>query len=171
LGTYGRNREDISKNVGLIKSVDNGRTWIEDDGGFKENYAGYFGVSSNGMTVYVSNHDWGIFVSEDGGDSWLERDLSSYVYSPVVDPVDSKRVIYGSENDLYITQDGFNSFQKVIDRPSRDSKHVSDVVFAPSDPNIVYAVMVGYDLYKSTDSGGAFTKLLNLRDDVLNKIP
>jgi hypothetical protein len=84
-----------------------------------------------------------------------------------VDPTDSKRALFGAENDLFLTEDGFESYNKIVNRPARDSKHASDIVFAPSDPSVVYAIMVGLDLYKSTDSGNTFTKLLNLRDDVL----
>ena len=59
-----------------------------------------------------------------------------------------------------------NSDKKIVDIPGEN--HVTDIVFSPTEPSIVYAIGVGYDLYKSTDSGESFTKIVNLRTDVLN---
>ena len=69
-----------------------------------------------------------------------------------------------------MTTDGFDTQRKVEDRPEQDSKDFYDIVFAPSDSSVVYAIAVGYDFYKSTDSGESFEKLTNFREDVLNKI-
>ena len=43
-----------------------------------------------------------------------------------------------------------------------------DLVFAPSNPSIVWAITQGYVLYKSTNGGASFTQSSNLRDEVLN---
>ena len=52
-----------------------------------------------------------------------------------------------------------------------EGRHPADIVIVPSDSNIVYVIDIGYDLYKSVDGGKTFTKLVNLREDVLNEIP
>jgi photosystem II stability/assembly factor-like uncharacterized protein len=46
-----------------------------------------------------------------------------------------------------------------------------DIVFAPSDPSVVYAATEGYLLYKSTDAGATWTLMANIRAEVLNDIP
>jgi photosystem II stability/assembly factor-like uncharacterized protein len=171
LGTYGRDQKGSPRSVGIIKSDDNGKTWLAVGEKIRELVVGYFGVSSDGRTIYASSSKLGIWVSEDGGSNWDQRNVRGYIYIPVVDPANSERVFFGTGNDLSLTEDGFKTGKKVITGSIRDTKHFSDVVFAPSDPKTVYAIAVGYDLYKSTDSGETFTKLGNLRQDVLNKVP
>jgi hypothetical protein len=79
--------------------------------------------------------------------------------------------------DVVLSTDGLNSFNSVISLERIGDKHVSDIVFAPSDPNIVYVIFTGaldnpgYDFYKSVDGGNSFSKIANLREDVLRVIP
>lgn len=46
-----------------------------------------------------------------------------------------------------------------------------DIVFAPSDPSVVYAATEGYLVYRSADAGATWTLMANVRRDVLNAIP
>lgn len=170
LGTYGRDNRDRDKNIGVLKSGDKGRNWMVAGERYRSRMAGYFAISSDGRVVYVSKNDYGVIVSEDGGESWSELNLNNYIYTPAVDPQDSKRVFFGIGNDLYVTNDGFRTSNRLTSRTSRETVHFSDIVFAPSDPAIIYAIAVGYDLYKSTDSGETFAKIINLREDVLEKV-
>ena len=48
---------------------------------------------------------------------------------------------------------------------------INDIVFAPSDPTIIYVAATGYLLYRSTDSGASFTLIKNIRTQVLNPAP
>ena len=100
------------------------------------------------------------------------------LYFVAVSPNDKKRVLYGKSTDLYLSTDGLDTERKVIETEPVEDNEFSDIVFSPSDPNIVYAITTGaypatagYDLYKSTDAGESFSKIINLRDDVLNIIP
>ena len=45
---------------------------------------------------------------------------------------------------------------------------IREIVFAPSDPNIVYAETDGYLLRRSDAAGLTWRLLVNIRDDVLN---
>lgn len=73
-----------------------------------------------------------------------------------------------STTGVYLSTDGLQSNPNVIDQTENQ---FDEIVFAPSNPDIVYAVTKGYLLYKSTDAGNNFSFIINLRDDILNTVP
>lgn len=66
---------------------------------------------------------------------------------------------------LYLSTDGLLSYTMVV---NNNGTTFDDIVFAPSNNNVIYAVCKGYLLYKSEDAGGTFSLIKNLRQDVLN---
>ncbi len=175
LYTFGRNGrygDNPGKNIGFLKSTDEGKNWSKFSEDIRKMEISYFDVSADGKTIYIaSSSDGSIMISNDGGDSWDGKNMrTGALYAVTVSPGNSKKVIYGKGSDLFLSTDGLKTEKKVISGVGGE-KHFADVVFAPSDSNIVYAIAVGYDLYKSTDGGENFTKVINLREDVLSKIP
>jgi hypothetical protein len=71
---------------------------------------------------------------------------------------------------VFLSKDGLETNNQVI-KITESQNHVADIVIAPANTSIVYIITVGYDFYKSIDSGASFTKIINLRDEVLNVIP
>ena len=53
----------------------------------------------------------------------------------------------------------------------RPTRSVREIVFAPSDPNVVYAETDGYVLYRSDDAGQTWRLMVHVRDEVLNVQP
>ena len=82
-------------------------------------------------------------------------------------PVDSNIVLYAGTANLYRSTDGLATNTVVLSAAAG----IRGIVFAPSDPTVVYAVTTGYYLYKSSDSGATFSLVKNIRSDVLNVIP
>ncbi|OGD25905.1 MAG: hypothetical protein A2V57_06755, partial [Candidatus Aminicenantes bacterium RBG_19FT_COMBO_65_30] len=69
----------------------------------------------------------------------------------------------GSDTRLFGTLNGGGTWQQLTGGLP-DTLGVSQVVFAPSDPNIMYLSATGWNsgLYKSTDGGGNWVRLNNL---------
>ena len=83
--------------------------------------------------------------------------LQSFLQDPLL-------VLFAGSSTLYRSTDGLQSSQSVLDATGT----ITDIVVAPSDPTIAFAITEGFFLYKSTDSGATFTLITNLRSDVLN---
>jgi len=174
LYTFGTNREDLTTNIGFLKSSDFGSTWESFAPSIKNHDICYFDVSDDGSAIYaIANDVSKIFKSFDGGNSWSEYNIGSSGYGVVMSPSDPDRVLFGRSDGLYLSTDGLETDTKVSDIgiSVRGFGHVCDIAFAPSDNRIVYMISLGYNVYKSTDSGKNFTKIANLRDDVLDVIP
>ena len=167
LYSYGVNHENLSQNVGFVKSIDGGKTWSTTAPELKNHEITYFDISSNGNTIYAVDN-FKIQKSVDAGLTWIEYDLFTSGYSITVFPDNSDRVLFSKTSGLFLSTDGLNTESQVISTFGQN--HISDIVIAPSDNDIVYAITVGYDVYKSIDAGENFTKIINLREDILNKI-
>jgi len=167
LYTFGMNWEGTSPNIGFYKSTDGGEIWTSFAPELRERRIGYFDISSDGTVIYGVD-GMKILKSTDSGETWSEYDLHSSGYVVSVFPNDSERILFSKVDGVYLSKDGLQTETKVIDVKGR---HPSDIAIAPSNSNIVYAIDVGYDVYKSVDAGSTFIKLVNLRDDVLNVIP
>ena len=166
--TFVFNYENLSRNLGFLKSVDNGVSWTPFAPDIRERLISYFDISSDASVIYaVSRDDMKILKSTDGGSSWTEFQFQSSCYALAVSPSDSERMLFSVMDKLYLSIDGLLSFTMVVDNRGTT---FDDIVFAPSNNNIVYAVCQGYILYKSEDSGVTFSFIKNLRQDVLNVI-
>ena len=166
---FGYDVVDSNNSIGFIKSIDNGVTWQQFAPSMRTRQAGSFDISSDGTTIYTHSDEFKIYKSTDGGVNWTNYFLSTSGYTMTVAPHDNNIVLFGRTDGLFISTDEFYSRKKVI--PINESTlRLSDVVFAPSSPSIVYAVVQGgYTIYRSIDGGHTFTNLGNLREDVLNK--
>ena len=166
LYTFGQIPKGGEGNIGFYRSFDEGITWESFAPSLKDTYGAYFDVSGD---VIYSADSGQVHKSLDGGDTWTDHRTSGWVYAIAISTEDVNRVVYSTSDGLYVTEDGMDSSEKVVDIAGE--YHVTDIVFAPTNPSIVYAIGIGYDLYKSTDSGDSFSKLVNLREDVLEEIP
>ena len=95
-------------------------------------------------------------------------------------PADPNIVIFrdSAQTSLYRSTDGLLTYSKVVTSEglSNDPEvrfAFEDIVFAPSDPNIVYAATTGLLVYRSVDAGVSFTFTLmkNIRSEVLRVAP
>jgi len=128
----------------------------------------------------------GVYKSTDGGASWANIGLrdSGAVGDIVIDPRDPRRLFVaasgslfnpGGERGVYLSTDAGQSWTRVLS-PATDTTGATEVVFDPSDPQRMFAVMwdhrrqpnlrsysgVGSGLYRSTDGGGTWQRLDSL---------
>ena len=69
-----------------------------------------------------------------------------------------------NQRTIKLSTDGLTSSLQVITMDA----NIGEIVFAPSDPTIVYTVTDGLVVYRSDDAGASFTQIVNIRSDVLN---
>ena len=143
----------------------------------------WVGTGENNSQRSVSYGD-GLYKSIDGGASWKKVGLESseHIGKIIVDPRDSG-VVYvaaqgplwskGGDRGLYKTTDGGAKWDRVLEIDEYTG--VTDVVFDPRNPDILYAAAYqrhrrvwtlidggpGSALYKSTDAGASWNKLEN----------
>jgi photosystem II stability/assembly factor-like uncharacterized protein len=178
-GISDRQFDTTEENIGFIKSTDFGRTWKQLAPDLREERVSSFDVSGDGNSLYTVSREGRFRESHDSGESWSHKDTGSgAIYSIAVSPADKDRILFGMGPDVHLSTDGLDSYNRVIAIEPVGDKHVSDIVFSPSDPDIVYAIFTGaypdnpgYDLYKSMDAGNSFSKIANLREDVLRVMP
>ena len=124
----------------------------------------------------------GLYLSEDGGDSWthLGLDASEHIGRIVVDPTDSSRLFVaalgslwnpGPDRGVYRSTNSGSSWERVLF--VSDSTSVVDLAMDPGDPNRLYAAawerLRGPDrrkvggltsgVYRSTDGGDSWSEL------------
>ncbi len=76
----------------------------------------------------------------------------------------------GFGDGVYVSRDGGKSFKNV---GLGDSEHIGMIAIDPRDPRVVYAAAMGplwrsggdRGIYKSTDGGGSWSRVLNVSDD------
>jgi photosystem II stability/assembly factor-like uncharacterized protein len=187
---------------GLWKTINRGVTFtpIFDDGGSftlccvvidpRNSNVIWLGTGENASQRSAHFGD-GVYKSTDAGKTWQRVGLASseHIGQIIIDPRNSN-VVYvasqgplwsaGGERGLYKTTDGGAKWDRVLF--VSDDTGISDVVFDPKNPDILYASayqrrravgqMIGGGpeggIFKSTDAGRNWTKLKNglPKDDV-----
>ncbi len=158
-----------------ICSTDRGATWESCMLHLRDLPAG-MAFSSDAQTIYRSVADeYTMYHSTDGGHTWDSTFIRFHAEIIKVSPTDSNRVLFHMisweeprEGGLYLSTDGMQTFSQVIDWTD---SFFEDIEFAPSNPNIVYAMTNHFHVFKSTDGGETWTYLVDGRNDVLNAIP
>ena len=143
----------------------------------------WVGTGENNSQRSVGYGD-GVYKSIDGGQTWENVGLkdSEHIAKILIDPRDSD-VVYvaaqgplwsaGGDRGLYKTTDGGETWEAVLE--ISEDTGVTDVVFDPRNPDVLYAaayqrrrhVWTLIDggpesaLYKSTDAGASWRKLTN----------
>src|SRR5213594_4094322 len=160
---------------GLFHSNDGGETWtevtLETNKGFPKKPYGRLAVAiapSNSKRVYcfVESPASALFVSDDGGATWEQRDKSNWmVWRPfyfarlVVDPKNPDRV-FKPDGALILSEDGGKSFAVVGGfQGSHGDDH--DVWIDPVNPQIVFAGDDG-GMWYSYNGGSKWWKGENL---------
>jgi hypothetical protein len=170
--TYGLS-SDLSKAVGFLKSYDNGRTWQR----FIAPLAGKpvvdFTVAPDGLNMVAMIRDSNaVYTSTNGGFSWQRISIS---VNGVLEfhPYSSDTIFITAANEIYKSKNGI----KTGDLSSPDYKRVGifthwieKIVFAPSNPSIMYVSTRGLRVYKSTDGGETFSLLVKLREVMADPI-
>lgn len=181
---------------GVWKTTDAGNSWHNiSDGYFRSPSIGairvaesdpnvvYVSTGSDGMRSNVIN-GYGVYKSTDAGETWThlgleDTGLSGAVLIHPTNPDLAYVAAIGDpfkatpERGVYRTQDGGSSWENVLF--ISDSSGVSDIDFAPDDPNTIYAtswrgerkpwtIISGAregGVYRSTDGGDNWEHLTN----------
>ncbi len=166
LWSFQNAEQDGSGNMGFLRSRDSGQTWEPFGDPVKDLTIVHFHVSADGDIIYANPRDsFEIQRSTDAGETWTATLLNQANGPVTVSPADPNRVLYAGTATLTLSTDGLESTQVVLEAEAP----IHDVVFAPSDPHIVYVATEGYLIYKSMDAGHSFSLMENIRSNVLNQ--
>ncbi len=157
--------DEPSKNLGFLRSEDAGMNWSPFAPSLRTRLITEFDVSIDGQILYAIERDaFKVLKSTDSGSSW--DTLAVPANGPVkISPYDPRIVIFCESERTYRSANGLQSRTLVLNALGR----VDDIEFAPSNPRVVYLATEGYHIYKSTDSGKTWARLISLRGDgILN---
>ncbi|HOX33856.1 MAG TPA: YCF48-related protein [Spirochaetales bacterium] len=146
--------EDSLEEFQAPKSLSWNRVIPDPDNG---SYSLYCAASSDdGSTILLGNGSGGVFVSRDGGSSWLSRSLSvgDYVAS-VAMSADGERMIAGRRNgSVYRSTDGGGSWTALA-LPALPSAYWTSLA-SSADGMVLAAPSGSYSVLISTDGGDSW---------------
>ena len=194
----GNPRNSLNGGEGIYKSLDAGKSWTRMGLEKTRNIHRVVIDPSNPDIVYAAaiGSPWGIhpergvFKTTDGGKSWkkiLYTNDKSGAADLVMDPTNPNKLIAamwehkrdpwffksgGEGSGLYMTHDGGANWKKITEEDGLPKGELGriGVAIAPSEPNVVYALVEAKKnaLYKSTD-GGFTWKMINKKSDIGNR--
>jgi len=143
------------------------------------------GVPGNGTTFYFGSVGGGVWQTTDAGVVWkpiFDGQPIASIGALAIAPSDAKVIYAGTgESDIrsslssgdgvYKSKDGGQTWTNI---GLRDSRQISRIVVDPQNSNIVYVGALGHafgpnsmrGVYKSTDGGGTWTKILDQGPDI-----
>ena len=194
----GNPRNSLNGGEGIYKSLDAGKSWTRMGLEKTRNIHRVVIDPTNPDVVYAAaiGSPWGIhpergvFKTTDGGNSWkkiLYTNDKSGAADLVMDPTNPNKLIAamwehkrdpwffksgGEGSGLYMTHDGGANWKKITEEDGLPKGELGriGVAIAPSEPNVVYALVEAKKnaLYKSTD-GGFTWKMINKKSDIGNR--
>lgn len=194
----GNPRNSLNGGYGIFKSLDAGKTWIS-MGLEKTRHIHRIVIHpTNPDIVYVAaigspwgeHKERGVYKTTDGGKNWnkiLFNNIKTGAADLVMDPTNPNKLIAamwehkrdpwffksgGQGSGLYITHDGGDNWKKITENegfPKGELGRIG-VAFAPSNPNVIYALVEAKKnaLYKS-ENGGFTWKMINNKSGIGNR--
>ena len=177
------NQRSVAYGDGVYRSQDGGKSWK--NMGLKESeHIGMIAIDPrNSKHIYVaaygplwsSGGDRGIYKSTDGGESWeavLEVSEHTGFNEIHMDPRNPD-VLYatahqrrrhvwtyvsgGPESAIYKSTDAGATWNKISKGLPGGDKGRIGLAIPPSNPDIIYAMIEGHGVYRSTDRGASFS--------------
>ncbi len=111
--------------------------------------------AATGDRVWYGLHGIGIYKSTNGGDDWKETALNwnfadlDRIYAIAIDPTNTSKLYVASDKGLFLTEDGFETYEHI------NNEKAYDVKLKPDDPSVVYFT-AGKGFWKSKDAGLSF---------------
>ncbi|MDB2385145.1 hypothetical protein N9V96_01600 [Polaribacter sp.] len=194
----GNPRNSLNGGYGIYKSLDAGKTWklmglektrhihrvIIDPTNPNIVYVGAIG------SPWGEHKERGVYKTIDGGKTWknvLYNNEKTGAADLIMDPKNPNKLIVamwehkrepwffnsgGEGSGLYITHDGGDNWKKITEKEGFPKGNLGriGVAIAPSDTNIIYALVEAKKnaLYKSED-GGFTWKMINNKSDIGNR--
>jgi len=162
-------------NEGLYRSIDGGENWnhvLKTDVNYnsslhrrhRQNITYDLTTANDGNPAtrwYAAFPENGLYISEDGGETWMNKVSSltghSIVYFVQTHPSDGKTIFVGSNKGLFKSDSlGYNLYA-FGDLPSGE---ISSIAINPQNEEIVYVTIRNGSLYKSKNGGENFTEIM-----------
>ena len=148
----------------ILKSVDDGKTWIDIDGvDYPSYYLNDFVVSPHDSNTIYAVFRYRLYRSTDGGKNWKELKNNLYKqygasHSSIALTNDPNIIYIKAGGDIYRSANGGKTWK----RPYSDKNRISSDFFTvdPKNHEIIYAGS-SYGLHISTDSGRTWSDISN----------
>jgi photosystem II stability/assembly factor-like uncharacterized protein len=140
---------------GVSVTHDGGSHWQPANGGAMAdaNVTALAVVWDNPAVVYAATGNHGILKSTDGGATWISVSTEEPMLSVAVSPQDANRVLIGRQfGGMRSSTDGGVSWS-LVTAGMLPEANLSDIVFDPANPMLVYASDRMSGVYRSTDGG------------------
>lgn len=132
---------------GLFRTNDGGTEWLTYQRGLNQEFRNSSRVftmaQNNDGSVTLMNTAFGILRSTDGGFSWHDVNIITdasrvRIRDVAVDPLRKERLYYTTDGNLFITDDGGESWS------SRDLPSFRSPIFLQVHPNIQRLILIGF---------------------------
>jgi photosystem II stability/assembly factor-like uncharacterized protein len=154
-----------NRSIGVLKSTDDGATWNTTGLTFSiydNAMVNRLLIDPNNSNVLIAATSWGVYKTEDGGDTWSHQ-LTGTEFIDMEYRPDDFNVISGSTKygQIYNTDNGGNTWTL----PFNDgAAHRIELAVSPAQPNLVYALAAGddsglYGVFKSEDYGLTYNQV------------
>ncbi|MEM6697432.1 MAG: hypothetical protein AAF599_03480, partial [Bacteroidota bacterium] len=195
----GNPRNSQNSGGGIYKSLDGGKTWKMMGLEKTKTIHRIIIHRDNPDVVYVGaqgaawgpHPERGVYRTQDGGKTWehiLKINDETGIADLVVDPSNPNKLIAamwefgrkpwtfnsgGEGSGLYVTHDGGDNWERRTEKDGLPKGILGRIglAFAPSQPNIVYALVEAKEnaLFKSTDGGEKWKKIATDKTEIGNR--
>lgn len=165
LYTFAMNHDNTAESLGLLKSTDMGSNWTQITTPYTSDIVDSISISGSQSAIALhARSNYNLLISTNNAASFTEsQPEAAQLNGPIaIHPTNNQRISYSNLLDLALSTDQGNSATVVIDN---GPDHFEDIEFAPSNPNIVYAIARGYHIYRSANGGESWTLVKSLRDE------
>jgi len=163
-------KKNIPGGVGVIKSTDGGRTWVEINQGLGNLYVGSLFMHPQNPDILLAGagsvtfpDQSGVYLSTDGGATW-KRTLDAYAVNSVEFSSTDPRIAYAGNFDaIFRSEDGGSTWRQVTPfgdmwgPPGIQAGQPIDFQGDPRDPDRLFANEYGGGNFLSQDGGKTWT--------------
>ncbi len=116
----------------------------------------------------IDNNDGGIFLSKDGGHTWLAQAemRGQAVRALAQSKSDPKILIAGSLRGIFRSTDGGERWQQISPADSTEIHEIQSVAIDPVDPNVIYAG-TWHLPWKTKDGGEHWDRMAGVKDHAI----